>query len=1078
MSKILFNTFVDLATAATPSGGYLVAYDLDGILKQKDEYGVITVIGGTGVSASIPSLSQVLSVGNSSDSYDIIIGSGSSIRSGNGNGQIDLDYDGVDSHIYISSDLGALLEGVLEVSNHYSGLAAKNYFMGFESYDLLGERVTNIWSTYTSSIVNIGVSRDYYPTYEQYQDISVHENTTYVSVSDYNRHAVFIGTRNSGFEAGITNSVIIGGYSMSATESNTVYLGNKVNINNAYTLPNVDGTSNQVLKTDGAGNVTWQNDSGSATPSLAQVLLSGNVTSADIVMNSGNSIVSSDISEQVKIQIMGGTGTSFFMIDNDNSLLNKAWIVGDFNSYQSGYNDNYLDAMDTYISLHSVTGSVTAKVIANSLNNRVSIGIADSSAAFTNTQDSIEIFNTRVSSIATGNTEKWSTVISSRNSRVNALIRNSVILGGSGLTASNSNTVYLGNSVNINNAYTLPSTDGTANQVLKTNGAGVVTWGSDTIGSLSNVLANGNTTGTYSINVENYILFEGQGVTNSIDGAATGAPLSGFQYVVTGDLTSEIYSGSKIRVSSTPGGVNDGTFTITNATFSGGNTYFQWSGIVTTFVTPRGIITTGIETSYLGVDFASASNSYNLPNKSGTIALLGDIVFATPSLSQVLSVGNTDGGYSIIMSTSSYISDSSNKNTIIVNDGYSGNGIYIGTDNYGFTSSYTYYQNNYFSYQNYIEQAVIRNGSNNSAIYLYVADNSYTTDSSIYLDKDYISIYKPGTPFPRSINLYDDEISMLGNLNHAGWANISYNVISGYTYSARLNVVEDQYPNTTNYVLRTSIDNTNVIFGVQANRNVHIGSTGYTASFRYVDGNQASGYILASDANGNARWNSISSLGGVTGSGLFQRIALWNSSNQITYSDSIRYGTSDIQIGTSSDVSRVWITTNAVTIESGSSYPQNIITAYGFAWPQTIYTKYNGTPASPTDTLSGDIISEWYFNGSQGFGSRWWVKAAENHTSTSRGTTIEIQTAVVGTTSVTEKFAIAGNGEIRFNGQGTYSYTFPTYRGSNGQILQTNGSGVIDWISATVSGLGGYSGTFSADGQIVTVVGGIITSVV
>lgn len=137
MSKILFNTLVDLSSAATPSNGFLIAYDIDGVLKQKDQYGVITAVGATGISASIPSLSQVLAVNNSTANYDIIMGTGTSIRSNDGNGQIDLDYDGTESHIYISSDSGALLEGVLEVSNHYSGLAAKNYFMGVESYDLL-----------------------------------------------------------------------------------------------------------------------------------------------------------------------------------------------------------------------------------------------------------------------------------------------------------------------------------------------------------------------------------------------------------------------------------------------------------------------------------------------------------------------------------------------------------------------------------------------------------------------------------------------------------------------------------------------------------------------------------------------------------------------------------------------------------------------------------------------------------------------------------------------------------------------------------------------------------------------------
>ena len=47
MSSILFGYTMSLATAATPSTGYLIAYDVDNILKQKDQFGVITQIGST-----------------------------------------------------------------------------------------------------------------------------------------------------------------------------------------------------------------------------------------------------------------------------------------------------------------------------------------------------------------------------------------------------------------------------------------------------------------------------------------------------------------------------------------------------------------------------------------------------------------------------------------------------------------------------------------------------------------------------------------------------------------------------------------------------------------------------------------------------------------------------------------------------------------------------------------------------------------------------------------------------------------------------------------------------------------------
>jgi hypothetical protein len=47
MSLINFTTYVDLINSATPSSGFSVAYDTDGVLKQKDFNGIITQIGST-----------------------------------------------------------------------------------------------------------------------------------------------------------------------------------------------------------------------------------------------------------------------------------------------------------------------------------------------------------------------------------------------------------------------------------------------------------------------------------------------------------------------------------------------------------------------------------------------------------------------------------------------------------------------------------------------------------------------------------------------------------------------------------------------------------------------------------------------------------------------------------------------------------------------------------------------------------------------------------------------------------------------------------------------------------------------
>ena len=68
---------------------------------------------------------------------------------------------------------------------------------------------------------------------------------------------------------------------------------------------------------------------------------------------------------------------------------------------------------------------------------------------------------------------------------------NTVNIGNTSIT-----NTYLNGAVTVNNAFTLPTTDGTANQVLKTNGSGTVTWG--TAGSSSGIWGIANASGVYT----------------------------------------------------------------------------------------------------------------------------------------------------------------------------------------------------------------------------------------------------------------------------------------------------------------------------------------------------------------------------------------------------------------------------------------------------------------------------------------------------------------------------------------------------------------------------------------------------
>jgi len=77
MASVLFGNTIDMLTVATPSSGYIVAYDLDGVLKQKDEFGVITEIGGGPINISgtgsvnfIPKWDSTYGLSSTSSIYD------------------------------------------------------------------------------------------------------------------------------------------------------------------------------------------------------------------------------------------------------------------------------------------------------------------------------------------------------------------------------------------------------------------------------------------------------------------------------------------------------------------------------------------------------------------------------------------------------------------------------------------------------------------------------------------------------------------------------------------------------------------------------------------------------------------------------------------------------------------------------------------------------------------------------------------------------------------------------------------------------------------------------------------------
>lgn len=331
MSQVIFNSYINMQQdAATPSSiGYTIGYDIDGILKQKDQNGVITPVG----SVSTQRLDQTLNYGNNSGTYSLIMGTATLIRSVNGTGRIALD-NGSTSSVYISATTSTITSSL---QNSLSAVTFTYNKSTSRSSITLGENslVSQIGTTtYSVSInqsgTNLSINHND-STIGASGNIKVFETgKTYDGIGSENKAFVHINTKGATTSIGVQNSVAIGGNGLTASKSNTVYLGNNVNINNAYTLPNTDGLTNQILRTNGSGTVSWATLTINGLPLSTILSIGNNSASYSMIMGSGSSIIMSTASSikseintnQIDLNYLNNS----ILISTDNAFNNKAYL--------------------------------------------------------------------------------------------------------------------------------------------------------------------------------------------------------------------------------------------------------------------------------------------------------------------------------------------------------------------------------------------------------------------------------------------------------------------------------------------------------------------------------------------------------------------------------------------------------------------------------------------------------------------------------------------------------------------------------------------------------------------------------
>ncbi len=270
---------------------------------------------------------------------------------------------------------------------------------------------------------------------------------------------------------------------------------------NTYTLPLTDGTPNQVIKTDGSGNLSWTNSSGTVNfvdlymPSIFTV--SGGPITSSGAFNVGLSTQSANTFFAGPSS--GGASTPDFrpLVAADiplltgyiqNNVVNNNFATGQAASFDITGNAEVSGTLEVNGNVGIGTTSPLEKLDVSAGNIKLDNGYSLKNGSGDN------LIGTDPFAINIGDASySGSLVIKTPSGPGNGILFEPISGGTDAGYFTNTGRLGLGTTtpterLEVNGkvkigAYTMPSTDGLANQVLKTNGTGTLTWSNDNGGS-------------------------------------------------------------------------------------------------------------------------------------------------------------------------------------------------------------------------------------------------------------------------------------------------------------------------------------------------------------------------------------------------------------------------------------------------------------------------------------------------------------------------------------------------------------------------------------------------------------------
>lgn len=267
----------------------------------------------------------------------------------------------------------------------------------------------------------------------------------------------------------------------------------------SYTLPTQDGTTNQIMQTNGVGNVSWINTNSIGVFSTAANVTSnanGNTATDDFIF--GSTQFADDINnEDDNNRLFFDKSKGAFRVGATNE--SSKWDETNLGFYSAVFGfENIATGSQSFISggFNEANGFYSVAMGHDNfaeVTNAIALGRGHKVESFN--QTSIGGYSINV----TGNANAF--VATDRlfvigNGTADHSRSDALVMLKNGNTTLNGTLTIDGDNQGTGTSYTLPAQDGTANQVMQTDGSGVVSWAnvasSGVFSTTANVTSNAN----------------------------------------------------------------------------------------------------------------------------------------------------------------------------------------------------------------------------------------------------------------------------------------------------------------------------------------------------------------------------------------------------------------------------------------------------------------------------------------------------------------------------------------------------------------------------------------------------------